>query len=679
MNYTQEQLETLNKALSAVYEDNMSFLEVFDKPLYERIKSLSTDINMGFKIRYDLEFTNNSFNIFDNENGKFIYTKTLEDYSSEVLETLDFSEKGTMFNLANGAYRSKEEDMRHFNDDIQTKSYYKILKDINQIKSKLSFSSSGPKEFKSINSMVFFGTLLGKHIVSVNEKFKCKSYLVLEPSLEIFRLSLFVTEYKLLVQNSHAYFSVGLSDKDMIQKMEKFILHDSFENYSYKYYSTSFHKQNVFNNFTFALQNLSPFSYDHYRQLYYSKESFKNIAKYSSLNMVIEKYKIQKLPVLILSPGPSLRKNFKWLKKNKDNFITIAFGAAIKALSEVNIKPDIVTNVDASTIILNQFPKESKDIYSNSLAFLASDTHKKVFDLFKKKNVFIFEANFKILKNGIEESPALSVGDNTLHILLSLGFEEIYMLGTDLSIDVDTGASYDKTHVMSSSVHNVHHLKKNIKRISNDVDVKNNYLKVKSNLSNKDLYANQFFSKIISSYSIIIDMHKNDKKFKIYNLSDGAFIPGTTPLKIKDMKLEKIEMKNKDLILKKFLKKISQDNFTEKENEYLKEEIKFIKSLHKKINSFKKTTHIEYMDFFDFRKEIAILISKHKSYSQLTGTIFLTYIKIIDNYINYVCNDSNIEIREEQLNDLKETWCNQFSSLIKDYLKIIKKGQLRNK
>jgi len=478
-----------------------------------------------------------------------------------------------------------------------------------------------------------------------------------------------------MYQNSRIFFSIGQSDYEMVKELEPFILYDSFDNYLYKYYSTSYHDKQLFNNFTVALQNSTPFAFDHYRQIHYAKKSISRINKYPVLVENKKTSDIQDLPILILSPGPSLRKNFKWLKKNKNKFITVAFGATVKALNDAGVIPDIITSVDASTLMMKQFPLKCKKTYEKSIALVSSDSHEELFQKFKKKNIFIFEANFKLKENGLRESPALTVGDNAMHVLLSMGFKKIFMLGTDLFVDVDTGVSYDKSHT-SSSKSNVHYLKKNIKKISEDIDVSNNYIKVKSNFGDSTLYTNQFFYKIIESYNVIVQAHKKLHDFEVYNLSDGAKINGIHSLRIQDVQLHDIEKKKKKSLLKEFFRSKSEHQFSLKEQSHMQDEIKFINELLlyvEEVNSQKITRSEE---FYDLRKEHALRVVKHKSYSSLTKSMISTYIKIIDRYINFIFNDAEASYTEKKLNSIKKEWCYQVFSLLTTYEKILKKTQI---
>jgi len=664
MEYSNEQLNT--------YKSNLEFFKIINKELYNRILNLSNNIrNRRHKENYILKFKDKNINIYDTKQMKFLYNKSLNNYSSEILSHIIKDTSNLFIDLNNILYNvDKPNNIRIFNNDINTHSLYRINHDIYSFRKIFNyFKIEDKKQFKNIPAFIFFGTLLGKHLLDIDKKIKSKSYLIVEPSLEIFRLSLFITNYTVLAKSSNIIFSIEEADTNTIITYEDFITINYLDNYIFKYYSTSLHDVKLFHQFNLALQNKSSTLYNHYRQLNYIQHTVKNINKYKLLNNTSAKSLLSTKPILILSPGPSLRENFKWLKKNYNSFILVAFGATIKALYEINIKPDIIINIDASTLIINQFPKEYAKIYKNSIAILGTDSHPKVFKLFKKKNIFTFETSFKLSSNGMDEISTASVGDNTLHILLSLGFINIYMLGTDLSF-TKTGLGYDKTHIQAKTKHNVIQCEKNIKKITNTIDLKSDYISTKANFKNDKVFTNRFFLHVMQNYQNIINYHKSNKNFKVYNLSNGAYIPGTIPLKVDTINVKtKIVSKKKEL--KNMLNLKSSLKFSSKDYDKFNIEINFLYNLIEDINLLKKDNQISFEDFDLFTRELSIKILNHKSYSQLLLNVTFGFMKTINNYINYYFNDK--EKRDHKiLLKTKDLWCQQILDILNQYINILK-------
>lgn len=675
MNYSNKQIDNLHKALYNTYEDNMNFLKVVNIDLFNKVRDLSEKIeNKSYQTNFEIELKNNSFDIYDKVNNNFLYNKTLEKYSNDIIHDVNFTTNGTFNDLITSLYNVKNPNThRLFNDDINTYSTFKIQYDVYQFRKIFSyFKVENKKKLNHIPAFIFFGTLLGKHLVDIHNKIKAKTYLVIEPNLEIFRLSLFITDYKLLALNSNIFFCIGHNDIEIIESYENFIDINYLDSYMFKYYSTSLHDIKILHQFTLALKNKSSLSYDHYRQLHYIENTMKNVNKYKLLNNNNNLSTLSNKPVLILSPGPSLRKNKEWIIKNKKKFILVAFGATIKALCDFNIKPDIIISVDASTLILNQFCIKCKNIYKNSLVVLSTDSHPKLFKLFKKKNIFLFEVNFKLSCNGIDESAAISVGDNTLHILLSLGFKDIYMLGTDLCFDIETGTGYDKTHKQSKVKNNIEEYKKNIKKITNTISLESKYISTKANFKKEDVFSDDFFLRIIKNYHTILYKHNKNKDFKIYNLSDGAFIPKTIPLNIDNININK-KISNKHKILKSILTEKSSFKFSKSDQNNFRIEIDFLERLISDLIIFKNSNILDYDQFYNFTREFSNKILLYKSFSQLLLTLTFGYMKTINNYINYYFNTSDYKTKTHLIPEVKNLWCKQILNILKEYKNILKR------
>ncbi len=60
-----------------------------------------------------------------------------------------------------------------------------------------------------INKFIFIGTLLGVHLNDFHNSLNAKSYLIIEPNIEIFRLSLFLCDYESLSKNSKLFFAIN--------------------------------------------------------------------------------------------------------------------------------------------------------------------------------------------------------------------------------------------------------------------------------------------------------------------------------------------------------------------------------------------------------------------------------------------------------------------------------------
>jgi len=668
MNYTKEQIESLYKAINAVYEDNLEFLEKIDNRLYKRIISLSEQIQSNsYQNRYELEFIEGSFNIFDKKTNSYLYDMTLDEYNQKVFKEVDLTlNKAVISDLAPVLYNRKSQKIsRHFNNDVLSYSLNRMHSDIFEFRKAFGyFKLQDLKELKKASIFIFFGTLLGQHLLKISQKVKARSYLITEESLEIFRLSLFTTEYKILSKYATVYFCIEEDELNTIAKYEDFIVRNHIYGYIFKFYSTLHHSKELISRFSIALYNKSAYSYDHYKMLNYAKFAFDSFYKYPYL---ITNYETKiNLPILILAPGPSLRKNIKFVKKNINNFIILAFGASIKILCEEKIKPDIVISVDPSTLILEQFPKNC-DIYRDSIAFLSVDSHPEIFKLFKKQNIFVYESIFRITSDGIKEPGAVSVGDITIFTALNLGFNDIYLLGTDLAYDIKTGSSYDTSHVQGKQKLSIE-FQKNVKKITLEENIEDVYIKVKGNFE-KEVYTDRFFYQIIKNYTNIINRMKKEFEFNVYNLNNGAYIKGAIPTNIKNIKLNPIN-KNIKKILKNKYKKYNPNEIKDK----LTNELNLITHLIYMLNLL-KNYKIEKIEEFELFCTFFLLKVNRTSKSSLTFTIIINYFRIIVTYILYYFNNKDLKFSKNFFNNkIKPIFIKQVRKLLKDYKKVLLNG-----
>lgn len=669
MNYLNIQNDDLRNAMNTTYKNNMEFFKIINPNLFYK---LSRDIK---EVNFTLEFKDGDFNIFDKLNNSYLYKTSLENYSKEALKTTKTVKEATIVDLTPSVYNIKNPNsQRLFNDDIGSYSNFQICNDVFNFRKLFNhFKIQDKNNLNNIPTFIFFGTLLGCHLIDIHKVIKAKSYMVVEPNLEIFRLSLFMTDYRKIAIDSDILFCIDENHIETIKQYEVFINGNYLDSYIYKYYSTSIHDIKIIHQFNLALENRSAMAYDHYRQLHYLKHSSKNIKKYRLLNQNNSPFSLSNKPTIVLSPGPSLRDNAKWIKKNQDKFIIVSFGATIKILSEIGVKPDIIISIDASTLILNQFPETCKNTYKDAITVLATNTHPEVFKKFKKKNIFLYESNFKLTTNGIDEAPAITVGENTMHILLSLGFTNIYLLGTDLSIDINTGSGYDKSHWQGNVKHNVSDYKKNIKKVTNEIELSSNYIPTKANLADDTILSSNLFLTIIKHYEMMLSHHRLTKYFSVYNLSSGAFIPQTIPFFIKDLKnLTKI--KNKNNTLKTAFNNKSSLGFCQNDLENYQNETIFTKELIDDINEFNNQNINSFEEFDNFSRMLSnkIINYNQNSYSYSLYAMTFGYMKIVNNYINYYFNDKELVLSLSLLQKIKTLWCKQILKILLEYVKILK-------
>jgi len=160
------------------------------------------------------------------------------------------------------------------------------------------------------------------------------------------------------------------------------------------------------------------------------------VIKNSGIRNLFGKFKDK--PVILVAAGPSLDKNVHLLSKVKDKALVICVDAALRAMLQHNIKPDIVVSIDYGQGTRNLFEgimDQTKDL------FLAADpeVYPKVLSDFKGGK-FIININKPLtlwLSSFVKDKGLLQKGSSVAHAAFSIaeavGGDPIILIGQDLS------------------------------------------------------------------------------------------------------------------------------------------------------------------------------------------------------------------------------------------------------
>jgi hypothetical protein len=345
--------QDLQNALVSQYFANLEFFKEHDLELFNKLNTLSTMIDENyFKENFVLEFVkeNGGFDILNLHTNTYTYGRNAQLINENFLNNCDFTKKSTFGNLVNNLYLPRDKNIEISNskfdvlDDI-------IFNNMSEYASVLGHCYSSEKEYKQIDKFLFFGNLLGMHLKNFQEKMSFKCCFIYEPNLEIFRLSLFVTDYKSLNNKSLLIFSVMDEDDILVEKLNQFFRGMFiYSNYNIKYYKMINVEDGVFHKILSELYLSNGSSYDYTKLLF---DTFYSLSKHiNNYKILTTKNKSADFsltndkPTLLIGAGPSLTKNLKWLKENQNKFVIVAIGATYKKLFDNGITPDIVTTVD---------------------------------------------------------------------------------------------------------------------------------------------------------------------------------------------------------------------------------------------------------------------------------------------------------------------------------------------
>jgi hypothetical protein len=522
------------------FEKNIKFFYHNIPSFYNLITSTKT---RRFKI------LNN--NIYDTKTNSFIYPNSIDE------DSLNFA-----YNPIQNTLWEKE--FFYLNaPKLDEKEFFITAKIVNKLIDKaknLNYTNSFYFEKNFLPTTVILGMLAGKHIEILAQKYNFQSLFIYEPEPEFFAISLYFIDYEKLYKKLKGKLFLFVKNKIDYFAIEKFyferIITSSFARFTLTTYKNEFilDAKNKFSEIS-LLKNRGWGTYED--EIKGIKNHLKNINKYP----LFSKSKKLNVPICIVANGKSLEKNIEFIKKNKNSMIIISVGTALKPLLKAGIESDFHIEQERIDIL----EEALKDVLPNYNGYFlgASVVNPSVFKMAKNPLMYIREA-FTLEDNYFTLKYSSPIVGNTGVAFASEFTNEIYLCGMDLGFRLgqkkhSSGSFYDDKE-----------------------DFEKSGIKVKGNFSN-DIYSNPL---LLSSKKNIEKLIKA-KNLKIYNLSDGAYIEGSIPLKEKTLlKLDKQKYINE------ILKCFDKTNYKDKKPEIKKLLLAISKAMDIKIASKEKLTSL---------------------------------------------------------------------------------------
>ena len=610
------ELEEIQQTLQEIFLSNLEYFKTNHNHLYQKIIDFEK-LNIE---NYSIEFVDNHFELININTHEKLYKKDPFIDAKTRINNFDISNAFALIKL------EKYEKRNHYENEINA---YEFINDY--IKEFENQSKIDVKKF------VFIGTLLGVHLNDFHNFLKSDIYLIIEENIEIFKLSMFMTDYKTLSKDSKLFFIINESTDNFNIIIEKFLSYKSEFNNLIHFELAHETNNHLVNKLSLIFTQSSEMRYPFSEYLLSLKRGFNYFFK--SENKIINLSKnndfLNDKKVIFLGAGVSLAKNIEWLYLNRNNFIIVASSAVLKHLQILDIYPDIIILIDGQKdCMMNQF-KVNKSFYENSIILASIKIDEELFDNLENKNCFFMQNSLELFDN-YGYLTGVTVGDIGINILNKLGTKELYLLGVDASIDSKTGKTHIGTHQSSRKVdlNNIDseavHFKKSI------IYVKGNFQKeVPTFLEYCDMIEN-------------IDLQIEHLNMKIFNLSDGAYFRNTIPLQPKDFDNTQIKEINKIEFRNNFfesLKNISKTSLNEKDKkDILKEKKILIKLQNMKTNAY-------YKEFLNIKRnfEHSIIIN-----------ILDKYFDLMNPYFNFI---SSSEIANEIMKKHLKIILNEFNTI----------------
>lgn len=673
---TEAQIQ-LQNALTTTFLANMAFLSEYDNELYHKVDELSCMIASGsYKEKYELEFIteDGDFDIYDVINDKYLYNRKPKKINSDLIRKSELDTNNSIFNISEYFFLKENLEIdrnNRFNFNDLKELIALTLNDMSEYSKLLKDSLEDKKKLKYINKFIFLGTLLGRHIPKIEKKIDADLYLVLERNLEIFRLSLFTTDYSILAKKGVVF---SIMDNDQIEKskIDFFLDKGFFYNYLIKFSSTTINIDKYIDNFLSILNTKKPTLYDYNRLLYvhinrttrYIKDGYKTLL----LDKIKDKCNIfENIPILYIAAGPSLDENIEWIKENQNKFFIVAIGAIYKRLLDYNICINIIITFDEQEFLNDiQFDDESVSKIGKDTIILASTiTNNKILKKLSHKNLFLYEVFSSIYKNNLSVS-GFSIGELVLDILIKLNSKNVYLIGLDFSLNQKTGDSHS-----SDSSSGITKLDLMMEQDREDFNSRESLIKVKGNLL-ENVFTTPLFFNSIQSAEVILSYKSDNMNF--FNLSEnGAFIKNTIPLKINELNIKEFTNIPYYCINDDFLIFLNANSLNELSNESIlsiNNEIFFLKNeISNLLNKIKNT---KIFTFDELLKNIYQVYELTYDYKNI-NKIIENYFKMITAYLYYHFNDLKLKNENKKVNKVKEIFIYQIENLIIDYITCLKR------
>jgi hypothetical protein len=608
------------------------------------------------------------FDVLDTTTQQYLYGSSSIEYAKSAAKSVNFEKKENLFETFYDVYISPEDAKSYKNAPIIDSSYSAsapIISYANQ------YAQKNDAKMKKLYKYIFFGTGLGTHLPYIHQKLNSNVYFIVEQNLELFRLSLFVTNYRSLTLNGAIlYFSVFEEYDEFIENAKRFFNEMFIYNQYLKYFAMlNFPDERIkdFQKFIlgqgYLVFNYSAMTLSIIRPLEHLKSHYRILNISARL---LENSNVQDKPFLILGAGPSLHKNITWLQENQEKFIIVAVSAMLSTLEEHNIKPAIITHTHGFDDALPHVQKvKDMSFFDDTLLLFSTFTTPAFLSYFKKENLFLFQgtSTFKERFSGLGSS---NIGALTYGLLTKFGIKNIYLLGLDFALDSDTGASHSASHSYVKQLDTKkteYNLEEDISYIESVMTSKGNFQeKVKTNLI-FDGFKKQceLFNKIFP-----VDGSKS------YNLSDGAYIEGTIPLQPSSDTIKELLPLDKNAAIqeiKSIFLQNSEDYLTAKDFEVLQNKLAYVKNIkaiiknyaQKKYSSMEKFHHGVLGLFLDILSE-----EKNKDALEINN-VFEYYLKYISGYIFDLINTGDLKNEKHHIKQINKILTSQLTKIIDFY------------
>ncbi len=655
------QSDTIEQQVLETYNANLLFLQQNNPALFDKIISLNLAIEKGYHTeRYSLEYKEEGyFDVLEIENGKWLYGDDSRKHAELAARSIDFSKEGNLFETFYNVEVSKEKSEAISQLNV-TQSNLAGAADLIYYSS--VHASKKNTTMKKLYKFIFVGTGLGLHITEIHKKLHSYVYFIIEDDLELFRLSLFVTNYHKICEESTLIFSVFDDDDEFEYALAEFFEEFFYYNHYIKFFNILSHSETKLRSIqhfiagqNYLIFNYSPMIMTTLRPL----EHLQNGYRFLNLNTLNQNEILSDKPALLLGAGPSFQHQIPWLKENHSKFMIIAVTAVLSKLEELGIKPDIITQLDGFDPALIHIAKlKDLSFFNTTIALLSGFTQSRLAGYFKKENVYIIEGSSQY-KEEFGRLTSSNIGAFSLALLLKFNIKDIYVLGLDFALDQKSGHTHANTHSYT-------HTKKleEVTELGGAVDFNETIIKVKGNFSD-EVFTTLLFDDMRRDCNTLIKVFKTEGTH-IYNLSNGAYINESIPMQIGEAAIATLSPIGKETLyadLKAACNASSETYLTPSELAALEHRIRYCDALITILDTHLHTPHPT-LDQFHYNLLTMFRNLLAEPGDEDTARILLVYFQYVSGYLFDLINTKEIDSTKKMIKHINKAIIPQMKRIV---------------
>ncbi|WP_085298135.1 motility associated factor glycosyltransferase family protein [Cognaticolwellia mytili] len=535
----EEQSDTIQKMLmQATLMSNLATLKCYYPEIHQFYQTYKLS---GNEISIDNNGKPNLLN-----NGEFVYDDAALFAKSQVDNFCSNTNYQNYFTFDIAPQKDSEINFEH----------ERTLKKLDTIRKKDTFydTPNNPWNEEQIDCMFMIGSGLGYQIEEIFKQKRVCNFFLFEPSPEVFFAMLHCIDLKPLIEHCFAKagqfkITIGFGPETALNNLNDYLKEIGNFNiarmFVFKHYESETTEKlisliqeighRLSQGFGFMEDEVIGFSH-----------LLSNIEAGFPLLMKKEYFvnKNPNRPVLIAGNGPSLDNKIKIIKERENEFIILSCGTSLRALLANGITPDIHIEMERTSTTLpwiESIPNQEqlKNIQIIALAPVCDE----VLNKFKTPKIInkLFDYGGYLVKEldklDLYESPDKmnpTVTNCALTLMISLGFKNIYLIGTDLGFK-----SLEHHHSKDSMYYDEEKYS-----TKESLDMFKKELTLKGNFGGK-VYSTKVFEQSKGNIELLLDKNKSVTAF---NCSDGVAIKGTTPLEFDEIPVIKNKISKKEFL-----------------------------------------------------------------------------------------------------------------------------------